>query len=219
LRRRQSQAELQAKQVEAESRSILASVEAVGAEFERRAESQRKFLDGIRWEVDILGKSREEVELMKAAQDGIDDAGITRLKQLQEERAIREEQLAIEKEFADLQKEMERERTRELQDGERLRESLMTADEKLFRQANQWRAMVQSGAISQGEFDQLLRREAEQFTANRQMPTTIRAGSVEALRAQYGERTNRVESLLQAIKEHTDPRNNQMIEFFGEGIA
>ena len=73
-----------------------------------------------------------------------------------------------------------------------------------------------------GFFDmqRLLSRDASALADGGEMPRTIKAGTVEAAKAMSTRRQERVESILEKIRENTDPKNQEaMVEFFGEGIA
>ena len=100
-----------------------------------------------------------------------------------------------------------------------MRESLLTDEERFAKTAEHYRDLVRMNALGFFDMQRLLSREAGSIADQTEMPRTIKAGTVEAAKAMSTRRQERVESILERIRENTDPKNQVMLEFFGEGIA
>lgn len=190
-------------------------LDGLGERLKKLGEDQDKFLEGIRQQNELLGKSREEQEIMKAQGMAFNDAKLQELKTLQEIRKEKEDGLELEREAAQVAQ-------NQVKEAENLRRSLMTRDEQAQENIVKWRDLAKQGLLTDAELQKLIGREMGGLGTGKpaEVPSTLRAGSAEAYRAMFYKGTKTTDDILKRIEKNTRPdQAGEKLQLVNEGIA
>lgn len=186
----------------------------VGDRIKKMIDDQDKFLSQIREQNELIGKTREEQEQIKLGRITALTGAMEALKVVQDERAEKEKIVELEKEAAKLKNDQENE-------AERLRRSLMTRDEVAQENIAKWRELARTGLISDVELQKAIGRELGGLSSGKpaEVPSTLKAGTAEAMRAVFYRQQSKTEDLLGQIARNTKPDPaKQKIELVAEGM-
>lgn len=183
-------------EMEAHERSIKAA-----AEEEQLAKGREAFLNSLREEVHLLGLSRVEMEIYKAARKGLTDSEFNEAQSLIFRRDDFEEAKKAERERAQLFKQHEN-------DAQRIVDSLKSPEELAADRLGKARELIGEGLLHEQEFEQLLGKEARGLLGpDQDRHVAAKAfGSQEAIAATLGrrdEKTNerRFEDMKKSLRE------------------
>jgi hypothetical protein len=187
----------------------------VGDRIKKMTEDQEKFLQQIREQNELIGKTREEQEQIRLSRITALAGAMDALKVAQDERAEKEKILDLEREAAQVAQD-------QVKEAENLRRSLMSRDEKAQENIAKWRDLAKQGLLFDFELQKLIDRELGGLGTGKapEVPSTLRAGSAEAYRAMFYKSTKTTDDILKRIEKNTRPdQAGEKLQLVNEGIA